>query len=314
METIEFGAMGCRVLAALDTSGEAARHTLSAVPAWFEEWERHLSRFRADSELSRLNLKAGRAVRVSAVLWSALQAALTAARHTQGLVTPTMLEALEVAGYDRTFEDVVLRISVGTEPASRNVISYPDAWQRINCVSDKRSVRLPPGVKLDLGGSAKGWAANLTAQRLAVLSGAPALVDAGGDVAASGPQADGSPWPVAVADPTAPEQDLELLRLGLGAYGVATSGRDYRRWRQGGVWQHHILDPRTGGPVDTDVLSATVIAPTVLEAEAAAKASLILGSRNGLAWLEARPEMAGLLVLECGQVVRSSRLPCYVWS
>ena len=108
-----------------------------------------------------------------------------------------------------------------------------------------------------------------------------------------------------------PDQPLQLLMVGQG--GVATSGRDYRRWQRNGVWQHHIIDPRTGLPAKTDVLSATVVASTTSEAEAAAKAALILGSDAGLDWLEAHPSCAGLLVLEDGQVSYSSRIYEYLW-
>jgi thiamine biosynthesis lipoprotein len=100
----------------------------------------------------------------------------------------------------------------------------------------------------------------------------------------------------------------------LGRCGVATSGRNYRRWQRGGAWKHHIIDPRTGEPAETDVLSATVIAPTVLEAEVAAKVVLILGSREGLAWLGAKPNYAGLVVLEDGQIVRGPRINPYLIS
>lgn len=137
-------------------------------------------------------------------------------------------------------------------------------------------------MRLDLGGIAKGWAADIAAQRLA--KAGPALIDAGGDIAVSGPMADGSPWPIAIANPFAPEDSLGLLLLVRGA--VATSGRDYRRWTRGGVEQHHIIDPRTGQPAQTDVLSATIVAPDGPAAEMAAKVALILGSQAGLAWLD----------------------------
>lgn len=89
--------------------------------------------------------------------------------------------------------------------------------------------------------------------------------------------------------------------------GVATSGRDYRRWQKNGVWQHHIIDPRSGDPAFTDVVTATVIAPTAQSAEMAAKAVLIQGGVQGIAWLEKHPPLAGLVVLEDGHTLHSSR-------
>lgn len=277
---------------------------LAQVPAWFAAWEAILSRFQPAGELSRLNARAGRVVRVSQTLWAVLQAALLAAQRTGGLVTPTGLVALEAAGYTRSFT-AGLGAGAGRYPAG----PLP-RWQAIRCRPRGRSVRVPLGVRLDFGGIAKGWAADRTAR--ALVAAGPILVDAGGDIRVSGPTADGSPWPIGVADPHDPDRDVALLALRRGA--VATSGRDYRRWQQGGVWQHHILDPRTGRPATTDVMSATVIAPTAVYAEAAAKAVLILGSHAGLAWLDRRPALAGLVVLAAGQVAVSRRLPAYYWS
>jgi len=313
MQCREFRAMGCQMLAVLDSKDPQAAERLAQVPGWFAEWEQRLSRFRDDSELIQLNRCSGMLMQVSEVLWDVIQAALQAAQRSQGLVTPTMLVQLKLAGYDRTF-DLIEPCAAGEQKcelfANTPALVPTGDWQAIAWSPEDHLVRLPPGVQLDLGGIAKGWAAD---RAVSLLGGcAPALVDAGGDIAVSGPMADGQPWPIEVADPVDPTGRLELLLLSVGA--VATSGRDYRRWRQGDTWRHHILDPRTGRPAETDVLSATVIAPTAREAEMAGKVALIRGSRDGMAWIEARPSLAGLVVCEDGRVVRSSRLANYIWS
>ncbi len=312
MQRLTFRAMGCHMLAILDSDEPANMEQLQQVQGWFEEWEQCLSRFRENSELSRLNRRAGRQVQLSDVLWEVLQTACDAAQWSGGLVAPTMLDALEAAGYDRSFE--ALDPSNAPErPRQRQFGS--NEWRDIEWYADSHSVCLPPGLRLDLGGIAKGWAADEAARRMGKV--APTMIDAGGDIAVTGPMSDGKGWPVGVADPASPAdtcdpRPLELLMLNGG--GVATSGRDYRRWQFKGKWQHHIIDPRTGLPAETDVLAATVLAPTACEAEVGAKAALILGSRDGLDWLEARQDMAGLLVLEDGRVLRSRRLKGYLWS
>ncbi len=301
----EFRAMGSHMLAVYDGDAQQVNPLLAQVPQWFEEWEQIFSRFRPDSELSRLNQGAGREVPVSPTFWEVLQLALDAANQSGGLVTPATLDALVAAGYDRTFDDVL------ASGAGRDVVTSKPVpnWREIRLDPRKRTVLLPPGVRLDLGGIVKGWAADQAAARLG--RNGPALVDAGGDIAVSGPLRDGSPWPIGVADPHAPDQQIALLAIKTG--GVATSGRDYRRWRQNGKEAHHIIDPRTGQPAQTDVLSATVIGPSAAQAEVAAKAALILGSREGLRWLQARPEYAGLLALDNGRVLRSPNLSDYLW-
>jgi FAD:protein FMN transferase len=315
MVQIHFRAMGCAMLAVLDTIGAAGEAALAAVPGWFAAWERTLSRFRDDSELSRLNRRAGAGwVPVSQTLYAVTAAALEAAQTTGGLTSPTLLGALERAGYDRDFA------AIGAEPAreeagrhapARGVAhaARPDAWRGVRLDPRRRAVALPRGVRLDLGGIAKGWAADVAARRLAAHG--RALVDAGGDIAVSGARADGTSWPVAVADPRTQGGELDLLLLSAG--GVATSGRDHRRWLQAGAERHHIIDPRTGAPAVTDLLAVTVVAPSARVAEAAAKVVLILGKSAGLEWLAARPELAGLLVTERGNVIRTTTLESYRW-
>jgi thiamine biosynthesis lipoprotein len=305
MRQHEFRAMGCQMLAVLDMEAPAAAERLAEVPGWFAEWERRLSRVRDDSELSELNRHAGGPVQVSDILWDVVKTALQAAQRSHGLVTPTMLAELERAGYDRSFDLLDTHAPAGSLPPT----TPSGDWNAVVLRLGSRSICLPPGVRLDLGGVAKGWAADRAAHQLGAHG--PALIDAGGDIAVSGPMADGSPWPIGVADPTELDGQIELLLLASG--GIATSGRDYRRWRQGGSWQHHIIDPRTGHPAVTDVLSATVVASSAREAEMAAKTVLILGSRAGLAWIEARPSLAALLVLEERRIVRSSRLEHFTW-
>jgi thiamine biosynthesis lipoprotein len=313
MQQCMFRAMGCRIKAFVDSDTPGTNSALEQVPGWFANWERCLSRFRDDSELTRLNRSGNRTVRVSQVLWDVLDVALAAAQQTEGLVTPTLLDALEAAGYNSDFETVLQRSTTSSDEdllrrASTSSQATNAGWRAIQRDAEHRCVRLLGGVRLDFGGVAKGWAANRAVQHLS--SYGPARVDAGGDIAVSGPLASGARWPIGVADPLAPDADIELLLLAGG--GVATSGRDYRRWQRDGAWQHHIIDPRSGRPAETDLLSATVIAPNVVDAEIAAKVALILGGRDGLAWIEARQELAGLLVLENGRVLRSQRLQNYV--
>ena len=306
MKQIEFRAMGCRMLAAVDSDEPVAEEQICQVPEYFEAWEQSLSRFRSDSELSQLNMQAGRPVRVSKVLWDVVHLACWAAIQSDGLVTPTLLPALEAAGYDRTFEE--LGRSQPKAAVARK--GSTNTWQDIVFNRKTRSICLLPGMQLDLGGIAKGWAADQAVKRLQAYG--PALVDAGGDIAVSGPMRDGSAWPIGISNPREPDSSLELILLRSG--GVATSGRDYRRWQLNGRWQHHIIDPRTGQPAETDILSATVIAPSVIQAELAAKVVFILGSKRGMAWLQARREFAGLTVLEDGRALSSDNLKNYLWN
>jgi thiamine biosynthesis lipoprotein len=299
MLTNEFSTMGCRARAILDADDAAARSAMDALPAWFAARERILSRFDPASSLASLNTR-GWVGGADEVLWRAVDVALRIAAETDGMITPTILPALEAAGYDRSFEAVEPDQAAplaGVRPAPH--------WTVVEREAASRAIRLPPGVRLDLGGTAKGWSVDHAASLLGRFG--PALVEVGGDIAVSGTPRE--PWPVAIADPTAGDPlDLVLLHRG----GVATSGRDFRRWRRSGVEQHHVIDPRTGAPARTDVIAATVIAPSALDADVAAKCVLLEGSARGVAWIEARPDLAALVVREDGRLLRS-RFAGFQW-
>jgi thiamine biosynthesis lipoprotein len=299
-----FRAMGCGIRAQIESIDPKAEELLKRVPDWFETWEERLSRFRPQSELSRLNARPGEMVAVSPVLWEVIQASLEASRLTQGLVTPTILSALEAAGYDRSFAEM--------DPEADGDVAAPEAapdWKRIRFEPKGRRLCLPEGVRLDLGGIGKGWAADRAVARLKRLG--PSMVEAGGDIAISGRRSQGRAWRIAVADPRQPDRDLAYLAATSG--GVATSGKDFRRWRRAGAWQHHLIDPRTGRPSTSDVWSATVVAPSLQIAELAAKTAVILGSAEGLRWIERRPNLAALFVLEDGTRLDSLRLQDHLW-
>jgi thiamine biosynthesis lipoprotein len=308
LQEITFRAMGCQMQALVDADTPEVAAALAQVPGWFEGWEQTLSRFRAGSELSRLNAMAGQAVPVGLVLWDVVDLAFDADRESGGLVTPTQLAALEAAGYDRSFDALAKEARVATEIEWQPPSPAPALAQVVARDVQRRSLRLAERVRLDLGGVAKGWAAGEAARRLSALG--PALVDAGGDIALSGPRLGATPWSISIANPFFPDDELDTLLIAHGG-GLATSGRDYRRWQRNGQWYHHILDPRTGRPAQTDVLAATVVAPSAARAEVAAKAALILGSQQGLAWLQARPELAACLVLEDGRLLRTESLAAY---
>ena len=276
---------------------------LQDVPLWFEDWEQTLSRFRSDSELCQLNINDGRMVPVSQTLWDVYQASLEADRITGGLINPLVYDALLHAGYDRSFDSIL---------SSPHFILDDDAVAPVSLAEittdvATRSICLPRGTHLDFGGVAKGWAAHQAMERLKAAG--PALVNAGGDVAVSGLQADGERWSLDIVDPFRPGEYKGMLYVGKG--GVATSGKDYRRWTRGGLPQHHIIDPRTGLPAETDVLTATVIASTVMEAEAIAKMVVISGSRAGLDRLNNDPSLSGLLILENGERLYTSNYKDY---
>jgi thiamine biosynthesis lipoprotein len=301
---IEFKAMGSQMMAALDSEDEEAELALGLVPSWFEKWEQSLSRFRSDSELSQLNRSGEKPFLASETLMSVLKLSLEIEMRSNGWVTPVVLNALETAGYTMDFNE----FNHSTIQTNKEFSSSPDITE-IMVDEGNNLIILPKGLRLDFGGVAKGWAAQQVILKLKKFG--PALMDAGGDIMTSSAMMDGSPWPISVADPTDPDHDLEVLQLA--GIGVATSGQDYRTWNVNGNRMHHLIDIRTGRPAKSDVLTATVLAPNVIEAEMAAKMVLLMGSDEGLNWLENQASFAGLVVKMDNMKIVSSKLSSFIW-
>jgi thiamine biosynthesis lipoprotein len=258
MERHVFAAMGTTIELLVHAVG--AESELAAAEAEFERLEQVMSRFRPDSELCRLNCDGS--IDASRDLAEVVARALEARERTQGRFDPTVHDALVAAGYDRTYADV---------PADGERVTSPAPPCGGGVSVDGLRIELEPGVRLDLGGIGKGFAAERAAELLSLAG--PCLVSAGGDVAVRGLPPDGV-WTVGVDDG---------LTLGLERGGLATSGTDRRRWRRGGRLLHHVIDPATGEPVATDLLRVTALGADAVEAEVRATALLVGGGREAAA-------------------------------
>jgi thiamine biosynthesis lipoprotein len=250
-------------------------------------------RFRPDSELSRVNAADGGPVRVSTLFAETLAQAIQVAEATGGAVDPTVGSALIAAGYDRDLAEVLRR-----EPAERDASRPVAGWPVVEL--NGRVVRVPRGVTLDLGATAKAFAADRAASRAASEAGCGVLVSLGGDVAVSGPSPAGG-WRVRVAEdhragPGDPGQDVAIAEGGL-----ATSSITVRRWRRGGRWLHHIIDPATGAPAGSCWRAVSVAAATCVDANAAATAALVKGQGADV-WLARHDLPARLVRLDGTQV------------
>lgn len=282
MSRAEFRAMGTTLSLLLPE--QQAEQGLQIVKSLFAEWEQRLSRFLPESELSQLNQHTGIFVAVSPLLYNVLATALKAARTTDGVYDPALLDQLIQAGYDRNFEDL---------PAEQNrpLFSYHAGgrWREIQLDPLRCRVMLPIGLKLDFGGIAKGMAVDAALAQLQQNGISPALVNAGGDLAVDGLPPTQDHWSISV-----PGQNL-LWSIPLRSGAVATSSIAHRHWWQNGLLRHHLLDPRTGLPAESDLWSVTVVADHCEQAEVAAKVAFILGSEQGIGFLK-KHRIAGLLV------------------
>ncbi len=261
------------------------------------ELDRTCSRFRADSELGRLN--SARSAVVSPLLLELIRAALDAARWSDGLVDPTVGPAVRSLGYDRDFDAIVHR-------RARRIELVPAVgWRGVGVDSASRGVTLPPGAELDLGATAKAFAADRIASDVAAATGSPTLVSLGGDVAVAG-EPPGGGWPIAVADDSRGGAAVAQT-LAIRSGGLATSSTCVRRWRSRDGVMHHIVDPVTGAPAAEVWRTASVTSPTCLAANVAATAAILRGDAAP-SWLEAHG-LPALLVRRNGSVVRSAGWP-----
>jgi thiamine biosynthesis lipoprotein len=297
---------------------ERALNSLDASAAWLGAIERTCSRFLPESDLCALNAAAGRPCAASADLYAVVAQGIEMAARTDGVFDPTILPALLAAGYARSFDEIGQR-EIGVLEAATG--GQGGRWRDILLDEAARTITLPVGVTLDLGGVAKGWAADEVARRY--LGAFPAyLIDLGGDLRVHGEPESGKGWLIGIEDPRAApglaEGDRKpqyLAAVELRSGGVATSGLARRWWLRNGQRMNHLIDPRTGQSVrspacERDALSCTVFAPTAVEADVYAKVAFLRAHPDGLATL---PDgMAGLCIFGDGSFATSPGLEAYL--
>ncbi len=257
-----------------------------------EELEARWSRFRATSEVQRLNAHAGVPVVVSPDTVRLIEAMRLGYSVTDGAYDPTVLKDLVALGYDRDFADVSPSPDPLSPPTPLNPSNAPDpsdsggrharsgAFERITVSARSGLVWLPAGVGIDPGGIGKGLAADIVAEELVADGALGALVNIGGDIRVVGTPDDGAFWRVDIRDPFT-EQPVTQVALIDG--GVATSSALRRRWRHDGLDAHHLIDPATGTSTNRDVVGASVIASEAWRAEVLTKAVFVAGCDRGLA-------------------------------
>ncbi len=276
-----FQAMGSevRLLIASPLAPTAASPLAAAdrEKAFVLDFGSRLSRFRTDSELSSLNHSPLERTPASGLLRRAVRAGLWAAARSGGLVDPTLVHALERAGYDHSLKDVApasLSDALRSAPARRAAQPHPaELWRRITVNDELGYIERPPGVAIDTGGTGKGLCADMVARHLSAYT--RFAVDCGGDIAVGGVGAHFNPYMVEVEHPLT---GRSIGTIAVSAGGVATSGLNVRIWsRADGSFAHHLLDPSSGEPAWSGLIGATALGSSALEAETLSKLALLLG-------------------------------------
>jgi thiamine biosynthesis lipoprotein len=255
-----------------------------------------------DSELAEaeelLAADPGTPVTVSPLLADLIAAALQAAARTDGDVDPTLADDLSALGYDRDYALIELR-----SPARMTIrLSHRVRHRWADVQLAGRALSMAPGIHLDLGASAKAFAADRAAEAVSEQFGCGVLVSLGGDIATAGP-VPAVGWQVLVQDGA--DEPSARIRLDFGA--LATSSTVSRRWRNGTRAVHHILDPASGQPAEPIWRTVSVAAPTCAEANALSTASIVRG-RRAVNWLRAGGHPARLVGAN-GDVVRLGGWP-----
>lgn len=274
MESYSFRAMNTGLILGAEGQPGEIQAGFKRARAYIEACERRFTRFSEQSELSQLNASSGSWFYASDDLFDLVQQARRFVDRSGGLFNPAVLTALKAAGYDKSMDDI--RLNGVSSKSSVAEVEVGD-FRAIKIDPSSRGIWLPAGMEIDLGGIAKGWIAERAAGILSEYTTACG-VNAGGDLFLIGYPESETRWTVGIEDPFDPSRDLAILRVNPGA--VATSSVIKRRWQQGGQARHHLIDPRTGKPAETDWASVTVTAPDGAAAEVFAKVLLMAGSKG----------------------------------
>ncbi|MFA5107285.1 MAG: FAD:protein FMN transferase [Patescibacteria group bacterium] len=304
--TRQFPALGTIVAGGFRLDPVTADRLFDDLQRQIAVFENRFSRFLPDSELSRLNQRAGKRVPVSRDLIKLILTAQGIWRYTDGLIDSTIGQALVAAGYDAPFELLPYRVETSDRPMAKSEHSFAEV--KIN--RKQKTVFFPADLQFDFGGLGKGYLLDQLRSRVKAKT-SNYWLSLGGDMIVSGTDTDGRAWSIGIQDPNKPERDFAYLRLPAGEWNVATSGTTKRRGGQSKKSWHHIIDPRTGQPARTDVIQTTVLAPTAVEADALAKVVLLLGPTAGLKWA-ARHNLEALIVTKDSRTHTTPMLKNYL--
>lgn len=235
-------------------------------------FETSFSRFFPESELSRFNLQAGKTVAITPEFKKILEICKEMSQKTNGIFNPFVLPSLQRAGY------------IGSWPKPDKTESSVDYRQKGSSVDinqliiGQNSAKIPKNSALDLGGIGKGYLLDQLSEFAEKQNIDRYWFSLGGDIICSGRDIDDKPWSISISDAVSPEKTIEKISNNGQKIAIATSGIIKRQGRYMGKKWHHLIDPRTGKPALTNVLTATVCAETAVVADVAAKCLVIGGS------------------------------------
>lgn len=292
----EFKAMGTDILATIVCGDKKyADQEFKNILAEITAFENRFSRFKENSELSLLNKSSGIFFQASDEMIELLLRAKEAHEITDGIFDPAILPVLENIGYDRDFESIKAKAVMASAKQIQKKFSNLPKFENAIIDDQKNTVKMPPGMKIDLGGIAKGFIADKIATRLKNKF-ENFWIAAGGDMYLRGCDSENKNWQVGVQNPLKHNRDVLSLNIPAGGATVATSGITKRKGKAGSFNWHHLIDPRTNLPTDNGILGATVIADLVWLADVLAKTALILGEKEGIDFLNKLPNVSGLLI------------------
>ena len=304
IKRVKFRAMGTQVeLAAIPESHQSSQEVEQAFDAAKRRityLEQRLSRFDPKSDVSYINAQAGRFVRVAMETVTVVELALEAYQVSQGLFCPWMGEVIEQLGYNVSFEQIDESAFAGPGGAGRfgrvsavPVRDFTAGSLPVYVEPEGNLVRMDAGFHLDLGGLAKGWIVEQAVNEFTNRGFHNIVVSAGGDLMCRGKQL-GGPWTAGIVNPW--DDSDSLFRLDIENLALATSGTYRRRWQTTHGEVHHLLDPRTGRPSDSDVVSCSVLANRLTGAEVLAKTALLLGREQGMRWLQKQSQRGYVII------------------
>ena len=262
-----------------------------------ESINRQMSTYRPDSDISRFNqAEAGSWQLLPADFWRVIRYSLQLAEDTGGAFDPTVGPLVNLWGF-------------GPDPkrdeppagAQLAAVQARVGYQRLTWREADQALLQPGEVYVDLSAVAKGYAVDKVADLLLGLGVENLLVEIGGELRAHGAKPAGQPWKVAIEKPLPGVREVARI-VAMNNMAIATSG-DYRNYFQAGERRYsHIIDPRTGYPVNHRVVSVSVLHPRCAEADALATALTVMGVEEGMVWAEAR-QLAVLFMVQSGSTV-----------